>query len=202
MNLKDTYNRIAEDWYKDHKSDSWWVEGTDAFVSFLPKGGSVLDVGCGAGVKSKYLSEKGLCVLGIDFSDKLIEIAKRDVPGVEFLVIDMKDAGTLEREFDGIFSQASLLHIPKKEVIAVLKGLASRLKKGGHLYIAVKEKWEGQDEEQVVVEEGYGYQYERFFSYFTKEELRGYLKELGMEAVFESATPMHKTTWLQIIGRK
>lgn len=75
MNLKETYNKIADDWFKDHKVDDWWVEGTDQFISLLKPGASVLDVGCGAGLKSKYLSEKGLQVVGIDFSDKFIERA-------------------------------------------------------------------------------------------------------------------------------
>lgn len=202
MSLKDTYNRIAEDWYKDHHDDSWWIGGTDTFVSLLPQGGSVLDVGCGAGVKSKYLAAKGLQVTSIDFSEKLIEIAKRDVPGPEFLVMDMKDAASLKGEFNGVFSQASLLHIPKKEVPDVLKGLAGRLKKGGHLYIAVKEQWEESPEEEVKVENDYGYEYERFFSYFTMDELRGYLKKLGMEVMYEHEGKVNKTTWLQIIGKK
>ena len=82
--LKSTYNHIAEDWHKDHKEDTWWVEGTDKFVSFLKYNSLVLDVGCGAGVKSNYLINKGLKIVGLDFSEKMIEIAKREVPKVGF----------------------------------------------------------------------------------------------------------------------
>lgn len=52
MSLKSTYNKIAEDWSKDHRDDDRWQEGTDKFLALLPKGASILDVGCGAGVKS------------------------------------------------------------------------------------------------------------------------------------------------------
>ena len=47
MNLKETYNKIAEDWHADHSSDDWWQEGTDKFIWNLKNGASVLDVGCG-----------------------------------------------------------------------------------------------------------------------------------------------------------
>ena len=96
MNLKETYNKIAEDWFKDHKSDDWWIEGTNKFVSLFKPNACIVDIGCGAGVKSKYLSEKGLRVTGIDFSDKLIEIAKREVPHVEFHVMDMNEVENLQ----------------------------------------------------------------------------------------------------------
>ena len=58
MNLKETYNKIAEQWRRDHQSDDWWVLGTDKFISLLPNGATVLDVGCGAGTKSKHFSVK------------------------------------------------------------------------------------------------------------------------------------------------
>jgi len=89
MNLKETYDKIAEDWHSDHKKDDWWIEETDKFISYLSKGDLVLDVGCAGGIKSKYLMQKGLNVVGIDFSEKMIEIAKREFPNGEFLVKDL-----------------------------------------------------------------------------------------------------------------
>lgn len=205
-NLKDTYNKIAKDWHEDHKGDSWWVEGTDKFISFLKKGDLVLDVGCGSGTKSKYLNSKGLKVLGIDFSDNLIEIARKEVPNAEFMVMDIKDADKLEAFFDGIFMQAILLHIPKKEVISILKKILQKLKPGGYLYIAVKGKREGGADEEVLKENDYGYEYERFFSYFTPEELKEYFKDLEIKMVYEDMFPPSRATratnWLQVIGQK
>lgn len=115
MNLQETYNRIARDWHKDHQKDDWWVEGVRQFISLLPAGGSVLDVGCGAGTKTKYLQKKGLDVMGIDFAAEMIAIAKEEVPNAEFAVGDMRALPLFKKRFDGIFAQASLLHISKNE---------------------------------------------------------------------------------------
>ena len=206
MNLKETYNKIAEDWHKQHKDDDWWVEGTDKFISFLKPNDLVFDVGCGGGTKSKYLINKGLKVFGIDFSEKMIEIAKREAPEAKFLAMDVKDLVNLDREFDGILAQAILLHIPKKEIPAVLKTLISKLKPDGYLYVAVKETKPGQNEEEVKTEDDLGYKYQRFFSYFIPDEIKKYLIDSGLKIVYEnilsgqrSAT---KTRWIQIIGQK
>ena len=202
MDLKATYNRIAGDWSKDHRGDTWWVEGTDTFVSFLKSGASVLDVGCGDGVKSKYLLDKGLKVVGIDFSEKMVEIARREVPGATFQVADIKNLSGLKEDFDGILAQAVLLHIPKSEAGAVVKELRDRLVNGGYLYIAVKQKREGGREEEVLKEDDYGYEYERFFSYFTLPEIQKYVADAGLKMCYENVALSGHTTWIQAICRK
>jgi SAM-dependent methyltransferase len=200
MNLKETYNKIATDWHKDHQADDWWVEGTDKFISFLGPGDSVLDVGCGGGTKSRYLSKKGLKVTGIDFSDELINIAKIEVPQAEFIVMDMYNAEKLNMKFDGIFAQASLLHIPKKDLSNILRILASKLKPDGFLYVAVKGTIPGSPEEETKEEDDYGYPYQRFFSYYSMDELIKNFENLGLKIVYKDIKTIGKTDWLQIIG--
>lgn len=202
MDLKSTYNKIAEDWHKDHQSDTWWVEGTDKFVSFLKTEDTILDAGCGGGTKSRYLISKGLRVVGVDFSEKLIEICKREVPEGKFIVLDMGNISALDEKFDGIFAQASLLHIKKKEIKDILRGLNEKLKSGGYLYIAVKEIRAGQSSEEIKSENDYGYEFKRFFSYFTMEELKNDLTGLNMEICYEDRLPVGNSVWLQIIGKK
>ncbi len=204
--LKDTYNKIAEDWHKDHQSDDWWQEGTDKFISYLKEGSSVLDVGCGGGNKSKYLTDRGLDILGIDFSENMINISSREVPSARFQVLDIHDMDTLDKNFNGIFMQAVLLHIPKKEVADVLQKAVRKLHPGGYLYVAVKEKIEGGVDEEVKSDNDYGYAYERFFSYFTIDELREYFQSAGLEVVYEDVKPpsrtARKSNWVQVIGKK
>lgn len=202
MNLRETYNRTAENYFQDHKNDDWWKPGVDEFISFLSQGAMVLDVGCGTGIKAKYLMEKGLRVTGVDFSDKCIEIAKIEAPGGKFIVSDMKDLSGVRGLFDGLFAQASLLHISKKEVPEILNNLIVKLKIGGYFYIALKEKKGGKKDEEVVVDNDYGYEYERFFSYFTMDEVKSNLKNLGMKIYYENFTTSGKAPWIQIIARK
>jgi SAM-dependent methyltransferase len=202
MDLKETYNQIAEDWHQDHRQDDWWFKGTDKFISFLQKGDLILDVGCGTGTKSKYLIGRGLKVVGIDFSEKMINIAKREVPLGTFFVLDLNEINKLKYLFDGIFMQAVLLHIPKQKVAKKLKKAVAKLKKGGYLYIAVKEKKPQRAEEEIRIENDYGYTYERFFSYFTLDEIEAHLQNMEFKIVFSEVRTSGNTNWIQVIGQK
>lgn len=202
MNLKKTYNKIAKDWHLNHKNNDWWTEEADKFVSLLNLGDSVLDVGCGAGIHSKYLIQKGLRVTGIDFSEKMIEIAKREVPEAEFQVLDLADVNELDGFFEGIYMPAVLLHVPKAEVQKKIENIAEKLKASGYFYIAVKEKQPGVKEEETKNEDDYGYPYQRFFSYFTIDEIRNYFTKAGLIVVYENVLPVGKTNWVQVVAQK
>ncbi|MDR3581867.1 MAG: class I SAM-dependent methyltransferase [Candidatus Pacebacteria bacterium] len=201
MDLKSTYDRIARDWNNDHTNDDWWVEGVAKFTSLLDPGATVLDVGCGSGVKSEILQGKGMKVTGIDFSEGMLEIAKRRVPNGNFLSFDLYDLSGLTEKFDAIFAQAVLLHIPKKDVGGIIHSLKGKLNTGGYFYIAVKERRDGEGEEELVKENDYGYDYERFFSYFTAEEMRKFLLDEGLEIVYEIVTHSGRRNWIQLIGK-
>ena len=201
MDLKATYNKIAKDWFNDHKESDWWNESADKFLGLIKPGGKVLDVGCGAGLKTKYLLEQGFEPVGIDFSEEMIKLAKEYCPKVQFFVEDIRQPLGLGM-FDGIFAQAVLLHIPKAEVVKVLQNFYEHLNQPGYLYIVVKELRPGAKDEQNVVESDYDYEYERFFSFFTMPELEGYFKQLGLEVVHKAVVTRADTNWLVVIGKK
>lgn len=201
MDLRETYNKIAEDWSKDHKLDDWWIVMIDKFASFLKPGAKILDVGCGSGDKSDYLIKKGFNLTGIDFSEKMIEIAKRDVPEGIFFVMDMLGSEEVEGSFDAIFMQASLLHIPKKDAQSVVSKFVHKLNKGGVFLVAVKETKPNRPEEEIKTEDDYGYKYDRFFSYFTSDEIKTILKNANISVLCEDVKPTGNTRWIQIIGK-
>src|SRR4051812_7089316 len=104
--LQETYDQIAEQWDGKHKKDDWWYAIIDEFISHLPSGGSVLDVGCGSGFVDERIAGTGRAVTGIDFSEGQLAIARRRVPEATFLKLAIEDLDTLEETFDGIIAQA------------------------------------------------------------------------------------------------
>lgn len=202
MNLKETYNKIAADWHQDHLNDDWWIAGVDKLISFLKPEGTILDIGCAGGLKSKYFADKGFKVVGIDLSDKMIEIAKREEPELTFFTLGLEDVDKLDYFFDGIIMQAVLLHVQKEEVEGNLRKIISKLNIGGYLYITVKESIPGKPEEEVKTENDYGYDYQRFFSYFTKDEIEKHMTNLGMQIIFSDVTACGKTNWIRVIAKK
>jgi cyclopropane fatty-acyl-phospholipid synthase-like methyltransferase len=203
MDLKETYNKIAKSW-SETRPNEWMQQSIDKFISFLKPGDSILDVGCASGDKSKYFYDKGMNVVGIDFSEKMIEIARKALPEGDFKVLDVKKIGELGEQFDGVFARAVLLHFKKQEIPKILSLLKDTLKDGGYLYIAVKEKRENEKEEELVKENDYGSEIERFFSYFTMNEIEDYFERLGMEICFKTISVVKTGTrkWIQVIARK
>ena len=202
MSLKETYNKIAHDWYNEVVKDHWWENGLNKFVSLLKKGDKILDVGCGPGITAKFFCAHGFKVLGIDFSEKMIKIAKKEVPSGNFLVMDLNDIGSLKDNFDGIYMQNVLLHIPKKGLTDVLSKIMGLLKKEGCFYISVKEKKADDPDEYTKIDNDYGYRVERFFSLFTADEIKKQIHDINLEILDFNIVKAGKTNWFQIIGKK
>lgn len=131
----------------------------------------------------------------------MIELSKGYCPKAEFYVKDIMKPLNLGI-FDGVFAKAVLLHIPKAKVSRVLSEFRNSLKEKGYLYIAVKEQRQNQKEEQIMKENDYGYEYERFFSFFTLPELKDYLNNLSMKIVFENVLKNGNTNWIIIIAQR
>lgn len=78
--------------------------------------GPVLDVGCGPGRVVGLLHDRGLPVIGIDLSPGMIEVARRDHPGLDYRVGSMTDLDLPDGELTGIVSWWSIIHLPRDVV--------------------------------------------------------------------------------------
>ncbi len=108
----------------------------DEFAAALPARG-VLDVGCGPGHVAGYLSERGLDATGVDLSPAMVEIARRLNPEIPFHVADMRELPAADSSVGGIAAFYSVIHIPRKDVPAVLLEFRRVLTISGRLLVAV-----------------------------------------------------------------
>ena len=203
LSLKDTYNQIAEEWAESHAQDTWWIPSTSQFASMLPTGATVLDLGCGVGGKTKFLTDWCLNVSGLDFSERMIEVSRERYPSLKFGVQDIYKLEKIKERFDGVFLQAVLLHFPKAHVLGILQKIAQLINPNGLFYVAVKELVAGQPDEVIKSEEIKGQKFERFFSNFTEAELTGLLQDAGFAVKWSNkAAGMHTSRWIELIGQK
>ena len=199
MDTKQAYNKIAGDYARDHQHDLWDTGLTNNFVKLLPPHAKVLDVGCGPGKETAFLVSQDFDVIGIDFSQSMVQEAKKRVPQGNFMVMDMRQLTFPADTFDGILAKACLLHIPKTEVPPVIAGFHKILKPHGLLYLTVKQG----TGEQVVTENDYGYEYSRFFSFFTKAEMEQMLIQTGFTIKhFDTWKSSSGTPWLRFLVQK
>lgn len=149
------YNKNAKEYFEKTIKGNMQFS-YNKFLKNIPKGGYILDFGCGGGRDSKYFLENSYKIKAIDGSKELCLLAekylKHSVDNMFFSELDDKNI------FDGIWCCASILHLNEHEFIEILKKMIAALKIEGIMYISVKD---GIGEEVID---------ERYFKYYTKEE--------------------------------
>lgn len=113
------------------------------FLPLLPPQGQILDFGCGSGRDSLAFARAGFAVLALDPCAAFVAHLRQESEQhglTERLQarLGSVEALTADERFDGIWACASLLHLPKAELPAVLARLAGALKPGGVLYASFK----------------------------------------------------------------
>lgn len=110
-----------------------------AFIKNLViPGERILDLGCGNGRLLELLKEKDINYLGVDNSEKLIDIARKKYPQKRFMVADALDLPLPDNYFDKVISIAVFHHIPSKELrFEFLRQVKKVLKPEGKLILTV-----------------------------------------------------------------
>lgn len=129
------YDDHAEEFIRN-TSDVNMADLHRPFLEHIPHGGRILDAGCGSGRDSLAFVRLGYEVVSIDASERMVE-ATRSATGGDVRQMTFESA-EFEYEFDGIWACASLLHVPRQELGAVLERLATALKVDGILYLSFK----------------------------------------------------------------
>ncbi|PSL55733.1 methyltransferase family protein [Saccharothrix carnea] len=94
-------------------------------------GGPVADIGCGPGLITAHLRGLGLDAFGVDLSPRMVEIARRDHPGVRFDVGSMTDLDLEDGSVGGVLAFYSVIHVPDAEVPRVFAHFHRVLRPGG-----------------------------------------------------------------------
>lgn len=97
----------------------------DRFAALLPRGGRVLDVGCGMGEPlARHLAGLSLAITGLDASPELLALARARLPDQAWIEGDMR-ALDLRRGFDGVMAWDSLFHLDAAAQRATLPRLCA-----------------------------------------------------------------------------
>ncbi|WP_285792744.1 class I SAM-dependent methyltransferase [Micromonospora sp. NBRC 107095] len=114
-------------------------------------GGPVADVGCGTGRITAHLHTLGVDAFGIDLSPGMIEVARRDHPGLRFEVGSMTDLDLPDGSVAGLVAWYSLIHIPDEEIGGVFTHFRRVVRPGGPLLLGFHV-----GDETTVKTQGYG----------------------------------------------
>ena len=170
---RDLWNRVADDWriQVGDEGDGNRILNSDpvlwAFAVDV-NGRTVLDAGCGTGYLSKKLCDRGAYVTGIDFSERMIEIARAHNPDIDFRVDSCAELRTLDDEhFDLVFANYVLMDTP--DLQGTLHAFHRVLKTDGMAVLVFSHPCFPQGR-ATVSEDGEVIQYGWNFSYFEQRK--------------------------------
>ena len=162
------------------------IEGTPPFT--------ILDFGCGPGRDLRTLSALGHVAIGLDGAESFARMAREysgcDVWRQDFLHLDLP-----AQRFDGVFANASLFHVPTRELPRVLAELRAALKSRGVLFASNPH---GHNEE--------GWNRGRYGAYHDPAAWSSSVTDAGFELLDQyyrpAGLPRAEQPWLATVWRK
>ena len=189
------YDQRAEDFWQGTR-DHDVRQNMDALLKHI-EGKSpftILDFGCGPGRDLKAFRDMGHEAVGLEGSARFATMA-REYSGCEVLEQDFLALDLPLARFDGVFANASLFHVPGRELPRVLGELHATLKPGGVLFSSNPR---GANEE--------GWNKGRYGVYHDLEAWRRYLTAAGFAELDHyyrpPGLPREKQPWLASVWRR
>lgn len=110
-------------------------EEVKADLNMLPAGSRVLDLGCGTGHLSKFISDKGYEVTGLDPSEGMLGFARENFPDIIFIEGVSVKLPFEDASFDYVVSIEVLRYLNQRDVEQTYAEIYRILKPGGFFHI-------------------------------------------------------------------
>jgi SAM-dependent methyltransferase len=174
------YDRVAEDYADLLRDDLAGSEYDRAMLGIFAEqvrrdgGGLVGDLGCGPGRIAAHLAGLGMDVAGVDLSPRMVEVARRDHPGVRFEVGSMADLPFRNAELAGALAWYSVIHTPEERQGELYAEFARVVRPGGRLLLAFQV-----GDDIVHLTQAYGHDLDLHTRRQRPERVRDRLREAG-----------------------
>ena len=133
----DFFNEIGVEYEEAFGHDAGLRQIVQRFLEMLPANTYVLDCGCGTGKPvAGLIVESGRRVHGIDLSQNMVNLSRKQVPGGSFERTNMLDYSPTE-DFHGIIAMLSLFELTREEVTTMAAKWFQWLCPNGMLLIGV-----------------------------------------------------------------
>jgi SAM-dependent methyltransferase len=188
--------------YNQH-AEAYWLgtrehDVTQNYAAFLRpfpqhKQLDILDFGCGPGRDVSYFKSLGHRPVGLDGSEVFCAMARAHT-GCQILQQSFLSLNLPPHSFDGVFANASLFHVPSRELPRVLTDLHTALRAEGILFISNprgnEEGWSGL----------------RYGHYMQIDSSKQFLAQAGFTILDfyyrPDGKPLHEQPWLAITAIK
>ncbi len=178
--LQKIYNRFAKTYDKNRGLFDMTEVINDFYRRLSVHSGHLLDLGCGAGEPfPAFFIQNGWQVTGVDFSAKMLELARHYQPKMKTILADIREIELPHEQFEAITSIYCLFHIEHEKHEEIFRKIYRWLKPGGlALFTYATNEYTGAD-----IFNGYkDFMNEQlFYSHTTPEKLTAILESAGFK---------------------
>ena len=182
--MKD-YDLIANDYCSEYGIELDDKKIIDKFKNLLEHNSKIVDLGGGSGKVTNYLIENNYNAVCYDFSKEMMNNALKLFPKIPYIlddIVNINNHFNLET-VDGVIALYSLFHIPKGNMITVLKNINNILKDNGYFLVTFQL---GNDESFVdkpyLKETGKNVLY---MNYYSKKDLEKLFTENNFKIIYK-----------------
>jgi ubiquinone/menaquinone biosynthesis C-methylase UbiE len=185
----DAYNKHAAKYFAKFAEFEPYRQKMTLFQkTHIRKDAQILDLGCGPGNNARFLLELDgtYKITGVDLSAEMINLAREQAPGCQFLVQDIRDIRP-GRTYDTVVASFCIVHLTDDEATELLRTVSLLLKENGTLYLSFMEGKNPGIETTSFSIDG------MFFNYFQRGQIREMLSRFSIE-VIETLTEAYEET--------
>ncbi|QFU82225.1 class I SAM-dependent methyltransferase [Natronorubrum aibiense] len=177
--IRRAWDAVADDYASTRRADGADAALIDDLLETLPDEATVLDVGCGDGLRT-LANLSGIERIGLDISSRQLELAADNVPEAHLIHGEMTRLPLAANSVDAITAYHAVFHVPQSEHPAVYDEFARVLRAGGRLLATV-----GSSRYETVRRNWLGSGQSMFFSTPGRRRTRADLEAAGFAIVWE-----------------
>jgi SAM-dependent methyltransferase len=117
------------------------VKEVQKWASTLPRGSSVIDLGCGPGFPiTSVLVDEGLHVFGVDASPSFVAAFERNLPGTPIICESVQESKLFDRAFDAVLAWGLMFLFQAEDQRRLIQRFSEVLVPGGRLLFTATAK--------------------------------------------------------------
>lgn len=175
------FDEFADEYAQRFMELDSYSDSIDAFCNLIKTyRPGILELGCGPGNVTKLLKIRfpEALIVAIDLAPKMIAIARKQLPDVDFRVMDVRDISTLTEKFDAVMCSFCLPFLSTTDAQKLIADCSEKLNSGGVIYISTME---GNELDAGFEATSFSKGSEIYFNYHRQENLQSALTASGFE---------------------
>lgn len=175
------FDEFAEEYASRFDNVSGYHNQLSCFVQQVKEvSPAILELACGPGNVTRFLKNRfpESRILAVDLAPKMIELAQKALPEVDFRVMDVREISAITEKFDAVMCSFCLPFLSKEDAAKLIADCAALLNPGGIVYVSTME---GDEHRAGFEKTSFSGDSEVYFNYHRQTDLLDAFEKSGFK---------------------